>query len=419
MIKLNEKFSAMRHFFDGDFFNKLVLIIAGVIIITATTVISILFSKSIETFIINQKTGVIFELIDTHGTRHFDNLDGISAVASWQDDNSKKRFEAFSTELSRSFNAVSAIKMFNPTGIFIWTNLPDTPVGKNENEEIAKVIKEGTLMGPASASTMGKLNTKSLLEFFVPIKSADGSVIAVIETYFDTSDITSFSRKITNFLWGVISIVLFILFFLLRFSFRRQDRKILIQSQKLQDIVKQSPFGIYTIDKSGVIETFNPAMAKISEIKDLETVVGKNILDLPLSRDMKLINLTREAFTNKPFETDTEVTLTLNSDKKYHHYQGIPIKSNKGDFVSSLLLIVEDLTKQKNLEQKLKGYTEELEKTVAERTKELESRLAELQKFQQITVARELRMIELKEQVKALQTDLANLGVKTDVPASS
>jgi len=54
----------------------------------------------------------------------------------------------------------------------------------------------------------------------------------------------------------------------------------------------------------------------------------------------------------------------------------------------------------------------ELEERVKERTKELQEKVEELEKFQRLAVGRELRMIELKEEVKRLREKLGEKSEK-------
>ena len=67
-----------------------------------------------------------------------------------------------------------------------------------------------------------------------------------------------------------------------------------------------------------------------------------------------------------------------------------------------MLLAMEDVTKQKQLEDQLKTYTKQLTLEVAKRTAELELRVNELERINKIMVGRELKMIELKEELKKL-----------------
>lgn len=66
-------------------------------------------------------------------------------------------------------------------------------------------------------------------------------------------------------------------------------------------------------------------------------------------------------------------------------------------------MAIEDVTKQKMLEEKLQAYSRQLEEKVMERTKELEARVVELEKINKDVVDRELRMIELKKQMDEMR----------------
>lgn len=65
-----------------------------------------------------------------------------------------------------------------------------------------------------------------------------------------------------------------------------------------------------------------------------------------------------------------------------------------------MLLAMEDITKQKQLEDQLRGYTKKLTLEVAKRTAELEVRVEELERLNKIMVGREIKMIELKSELE-------------------
>jgi len=56
--------------------------------------------------------------------------------------------------------------------------------------------------------------------------------------------------------------------------------------------------------------------------------------------------------------------------------------------------------------QSLEGLTENLEEKVKERTRQLQGRIEELEKFHKLTIGRELRMAELKKEIRKLKTEL-------------
>jgi LytS/YehU family sensor histidine kinase len=60
--------------------------------------------------------------------------------------------------------------------------------------------------------------------------------------------------------------------------------------------------------------------------------------------------------------------------------------------------------------QELENLTKSLEKQVKERTKELQKRIDELERFHKLTVGRELRMTELKREIKELKKELKKRG---------
>ena len=83
-----------------------------------------------------------------------------------------------------------------------------------------------------------------------------------------------------------------------------------------------------------------------------------------------------------------------------------------------IILAMEDVTKQRLLDERMKEYTKELEQKVAERTtalekkllegsKSLDDRVVELEKLNRFMLGREMTMIELKEKIQELEESLA------------
>ncbi len=73
-----------------------------------------------------------------------------------------------------------------------------------------------------------------------------------------------------------------------------------------------------------------------------------------------------------------------------------------------ILLAMGDITKQIQLEDKMKKYTEELTMEVARRTTELEARVKELETLNETMIGREVKMVELKKEIETLKERVKN-----------
>jgi len=94
------------------------------------------------------------------------------------------------------------------------------------------------------------------------------------------------------------------------------------------------------------------------------------------------------------------VVLITNSLQKYY-YRLLEAYDKAEESRAVLEIKVAARTKE------LKELAESLDKKVKERTKELQERLIELERFQRLTVGRELKMVELKKEIKRLKKELA------------
>lgn len=68
-----------------------------------------------------------------------------------------------------------------------------------------------------------------------------------------------------------------------------------------------------------------------------------------------------------------------------------------------ILLAMEDVTREKMLEDQLRAYTKTLTIEVARRTSELEIRVKELERMNKVMIGREIKMIELKKELEKLK----------------
>ena len=170
----------------------------------------------------------------------------------------------------------------------------------------------------------------------------------------------------------------------------------------LKAIIENSNEGIITIDDSGIIESINPGALKLFNYTSDE-VIGKNISvlmpepyksqhDNYISKYLKtgkrnIIGIGREVLGEKKDGTTFPFWLSI-SEVNYE---------NRKIFTG----FVQDLTKQKEAEEKLRQYTEELEKIVRERTEDLHRVVEKLENARDnvsLSLQKEKELNQLKSQ---------------------
>jgi two-component system sporulation sensor kinase A len=134
--------------------------------------------------------------------------------------------------------------------------------------------------------------------------------------------------------------------------------------RKLRDlneqIITRSPFGILTLDPSGIIIQENPAMRRILGLKEGETRIGLNLLEVEgikkggfdvlfgqCIREKRTMAVNGAPYT--PISGDRELIFNVTLD---------PIHNNKG-IITRIIVIIEDITEQ-TLMMKRSQYHEKL-----------------------------------------------------------
>lgn len=155
------------------------------------------------------------------------------------------------------------------------------------------------------------------------------------------------------------------------------------------------PVAVCNLSPQGFILEVNPIFEKLS-LWSRTKIVGKYLGDiLPKDDASEIIKTTLKKKALENYET----ILLTNKGKKidvavYSH----PRKNKEGDIIGFFLALI-DIRKSKK-------FREELELQVVERTKELQEKIEELEKMNRLAVGRELKMIELKEEIKQLKNQL-------------
>jgi PAS domain S-box-containing protein len=158
------------------------------------------------------------------------------------------------------------------------------------------------------------------------------------------------------------------------------------------------PIAVCSISPNGDITEVNRTFEELAGYKPLE-IIGRPLKTLFLEKDRIEKNI-REATKGKPAR-DKELTLISKYKKKIPADLSLSLRKDKKGNPIGYFASIADITE-------IKKFQESLENQVQERTKELQDKIKELEKFQKITVGRELKMIELKKEMEKLKQELEN-----------
>jgi len=163
-------------------------------------------------------------------------------------------------------------------------------------------------------------------------------------------------------------------------------------SQYARSLVEASLDPLVTISPEGKITDVNEATIKVTGI-DRERLIGTDFSDYFTEPEQAREGY-RQVFS-QGFVTDYPLTIRHREGRRTNVlYNASVYKDFRGD-VLGVFAAARDVTAQKRAEAEVAD----------QRTKELE-RLAELERFQKLTVGRELKMIELKKDIAELRAQL-------------
>jgi PAS domain S-box-containing protein len=393
------------------------LVITGVIVMTLGIIASLVFAQTIEHFFWQIRTTSVVQEVDETGVRLLKDVN----LADWQNDDVHKKIEAFTTALKRELPNILAVKVYTPSGLVVWSDMKSTTPGTQQSIFEGELLITNTLgrtVDNATVASKQELGRPNVLEIYTKIKTAQGDPIGFIEFYFEDSDIAGFVNKIYYTILGSIVVMLGIGVYLMRFVLRRQDDIILRQAHELADIVEQSPFGIYTINTKGNIISINSRMLEIINETDPSKIIGKVCWDLRGVQNVCKEVPVEKAILGESFDIETKI-VNKDGNETHYRYRGVPLFDENNKAVEEVLFTVEDITQRKKFEADLESHARALEEGVSERTKELQNKIEELEQFQRLTIGRELRMTELKEEIERLRAKLKQLGIKDESTLAS
>lgn len=164
----------------------------------------------------------------------------------------------------------------------------------------------------------------------------------------------------------------------------------------IQDFNFFLPIAVCSISPNRNIIDINRAFEELTDYKPLE-IIGKSVKTLFLEED-KIDKIINESIKKKTVRS-RELTLISKDKKKILVDISVSVREDKKGNSIGYFASITDITE-------IKKFQESLEEQVKERTKELQDKIRELEKFQKITVGRELKMIELKKEIEKLKEEL-------------
>lgn len=124
-------------------------------------------------------------------------------------------------------------------------------------------------------------------------------------------------------------------------------------------IIENAPFGIFVVVKGGNIDYVNPAMLKITG-ETYGRFLHLNVFKLSTFKDIGLAEKIKSGLQGKYFKIDAaEYTSYYSQKANILNFVGIPLKEAGEEKV---LVIVEDITEQKQTEEKLTKINTELKR---------------------------------------------------------
>lgn len=156
------------------------------------------------------------------------------------------------------------------------------------------------------------------------------------------------------------------------------------------------PLAFSLVNPFHVIVSINQAFKSLTGYDEIE-VTGRDISFLFLEK-AKLEDFKKDIIKTGKKTSKELALITKDKNKIPVNVIALARKNEEGDF-QGYFLTISDISESKK-------FREELKRQVAERTKELQEKIDELEKINRLTVGRELKMIELKEEIQKLKEEL-------------
>jgi PAS domain S-box-containing protein len=173
-----------------------------------------------------------------------------------------------------------------------------------------------------------------------------------------------------------------------------------------ENLVNTAPAIVVVLDPDGRIVRINPYMEMLSGYT-LAEVKGKDWFAtfLPKATQEQTRALFLGAINDIQTTGNLDTIVTRSSQERVIEWHDKTLKDGEGNTLG-LLAIGQDVTARKEAEDRLHALNRDLEQRVIERTAKLDETIKQIESFNEVLVGREMRVIEVKQQVNQFCREL-------------
>lgn len=127
-------------------------------------------------------------------------------------------------------------------------------------------------------------------------------------------------------------------------------------------VFENAPVGIFSVNAKGVIDFLNPKFLEMSGGRRPQDIIGKSPSAIMLHRATGLDIVIRDALLKEEsFKTETSF-MGRDGRMTYQRWLGTPVMGGNQKRMGNMLILADDVTSDKELEESIRLHSEELEK---------------------------------------------------------